>query len=687
MKKSLPGLLSFILILLSAIHVKAQVTIGSNIPPQGGALLDIKQKDTDTNNATASKGLGLPQVKLTDPANLFPMLETTPGSGVGNSFYNTGALKNDEDAKHIGLVVYNTNKCQPFGAGVFVWTGLKWQKMSDTNPLEIPNISVAGLSGDIINIISGADARGTVIPQLDLSVTLQPAGGATLTPTGSGTSYDNMFSTMPAWSGGAAQSVAASPDSYTLQPLVMTVSDFTGLNSTNPWQNRKWSLVYSVQANDCGAATSRTITLNQTNYALMANGQLVDNTISAVSNPGSFPVRSNGKWITTLSDPDNIIASTTPAIGVIGATDADEGSTSPSTVNFGYTFNNSTKYYTADITFKDSQSPKRLNDLTVSLVNCSGTSEPTMAEWKTRAGLDGYAEGDPHPVSTIAWHYDQSGNIFFSAEFGDDTNSSNGKNRWMITNLAATDFARTDRTGNDNTIITEFAASPYASTSRTVPSWAYPGTSATSSATYDANPRVGRLYNFPAVTNMRGGATVSNTSDGEGDPVPQTAKIQGICPNGWHLPSDAEWAALERELDSHTSEYSSIADANATIPIGVSGTALGNSAVDYYQGTTHGQGMKAPCPASGSSTLSNGASNVMSTTKKAGFDAILAGYASSATSSYGTLGRYWTSSVRWNGTSNLVQYAWYRGFESDKATVNRYIAYWYFSHSVRCKKD
>lgn len=219
MKKSLPGLLSFILILLSAIHVKAQVTIGSNIPPQGGVLLDIKQKDTDTNNATASKGLGLPQVKLTDPANLFPMLEATPGSGVGNSFYNTGALKNDEDAKHIGLVVYNTNKCQPFGAGVFVWTGLKWQKMSDTNLLEIPNISVAGLSGDIINIISGADARGTVIPQLDLSVTLQPAGGATLTPTSSGTSYGNMFSTMPAWSGGAAQSVAASPDSYTLQPL------------------------------------------------------------------------------------------------------------------------------------------------------------------------------------------------------------------------------------------------------------------------------------------------------------------------------------------------------------------------------------------------------------------------------------------------------------------------------------
>ncbi len=48
----------------------------------------------------------------------------------------------------------------------------------------------------------------------------------------------------------------------------------------------------------------------------------------------------------------------------------------------------------------------------------------------------------------------------------------------------------------------------------------------------------GVLYNWPATMN---GESSSNT-------VP--SGVQGICPIGWHLPSDEEWKILEGEVDS-----------------------------------------------------------------------------------------------------------------------------------------
>jgi uncharacterized protein (TIGR02145 family) len=48
--------------------------------------------------------------------------------------------------------------------------------------------------------------------------------------------------------------------------------------------------------------------------------------------------------------------------------------------------------------------------------------------------------------------------------------------------------------------------------------------------------KFGVLYNWPAAIN---GASGSNS-------VP--SGVQGICPAGWHLPSDAEWMILEKTL-------------------------------------------------------------------------------------------------------------------------------------------
>jgi uncharacterized protein (TIGR02145 family) len=63
-------------------------------------------------------------------------------------------------------------------------------------------------------------------------------------------------------------------------------------------------------------------------------------------------------------------------------------------------------------------------------------------------------------------------------------------------------------------------------TSTTTAYWYYPNNNVSNVATY------GLLYNWPAVMN---GSTSSNANP---------SGVQGICPTGWHVPSDAEWTQL-----------------------------------------------------------------------------------------------------------------------------------------------
>ncbi len=57
----------------------------------------------------------------------------------------------------------------------------------------------------------------------------------------------------------------------------------------------------------------------------------------------------------------------------------------------------------------------------------------------------------------------------------------------------------------------------------------------------------GVLYNWPAAMNEEESST--NTPSG----------LQGVCPDGWHLPSDAEWAELEKYLSDNGYRYDGIA--------------------------------------------------------------------------------------------------------------------------------
>lgn len=120
--------------LLCSTMLNAQVTVGSGNTPNKGALLDIKQYDAEdpaTSNTTATKGLMLPRVNLTEMNNLYPMF-------IENEDYknNTGNKKTDEDAIHTGLVVYNINMdlCEEIYPGVHTWDGNEWHRIGEDYP-------------------------------------------------------------------------------------------------------------------------------------------------------------------------------------------------------------------------------------------------------------------------------------------------------------------------------------------------------------------------------------------------------------------------------------------------------------------------------------------------------------------------------------------------------------------------
>ena len=122
----------------------------------------------------------------------------------------------------------------------------------------------------------------------------------------------------------------------------------------------------------------------------------------------------------------------------------------------------------------------------------------------------------------------------------------------------------------------------------------------------------GRLYNWAAVKH---GSTSSQANP---------SGVQGICPNGWHVPSDAEWNELEDYVSSHPSQYfsnncQSVAKALA-------------STTDWSSSGT------------GSCLVGNNTSSNNTT----GFNALPAGYYYNSND-----GGYWVSSINYSSSPSV----------------------------------
>lgn len=121
---------------------------------------------------------------------------------------------------------------------------------------------------------------------------------------------------------------------------------------------------------------------------------------------------------------------------------------------------------------------------------------------------------------------DVDGNSYDAVRIGDQV--------WMATNLKTTHYA-------DGTEI------PQGTTISDTTAYRY--CPANNPQTVD---KYGYLYNWPAV--MHGESSSESNPSG----------MQGICPNGWHVPSDAEWIELKNAVARRVQYGESIAQALAS---------------------------------------------------------------------------------------------------------------------------
>ncbi len=172
--------------------------------------------------------------------------------------------------------------------------------------------------------------------------------------------------------------------------------------------------------------------------------------------------------------------------------------------------------------------------------------------------------------------------------------------------------------------------------------YGYDGTSISAAKATENYATYGVLYNWTAAMN---GAESSDANP---------SGVQGICPDGWHLPSDAEWKQLEMYLGM------SETDVNST---GWRGTVEGGKLKEA--GTTHWADPNA------------GANN------ESGFTALPGGYRYS--NGYFNDFRYygsWWSSTEYDTTNAWPRYLYYSGSSVDRDYDLKSMGF-----SVRCLRD
>ena len=645
--------------LFSGIYqAKAQVTIGSGSPPAEGVLLQLKENDNTGANAT--KGMMLPRMYLSDKNNLYPMFEDQNNSGLPSPDYASIQDKQKQDELHIGLYVYNLNPCNPFGRGTYVWNGQEWIPLGKTF---IEGYSTLMALPDTLHIPSGMDSRSWTAQTMSfeyLSQTSPTWGNLVSSPSYNGLEFaDQSTQILPnnpaSWSG--------RPAVFSIQPNKMTSSQVTKLK---PWHTRQSSVTLSFDQAPCGGIITKNVLLNQTNYAISgriptSNNNTTDEedilnmiTIRNTNLNGTVKVLSNVRWQAFVQplggNVSEVLSNYTQTPQGINLSDGNFGPETFFTYN-GASGAPGSRFKYVKVNLRDVDN--RASDFEITIMQCEGNEDLTsVTENATPAQTSGSSSdwGDK-----VVRHLEKPGiyEEFYSADFG-------SAGRWMVTNLAAVDYD-SDVTPNGFSNMTESLASTL-----TAGHYAYPGNSLQA---YLDNTYLGLLYNFAGATaGQKTGLNVDEPNN------PSQAKVQGVCPNGWHLPSDYEWTQLENEIITNTTKYAHVSkniidNGGSLVPPSASG---GN-----YRGK-HAPAMTNACE------IYQG--NVKGTSKsiaEGGFGAYFAGeIVNAAPNDFGETAAYWSSSLY-----NMDQ-AYYRvmstgiGDAGVAAFANSQTNYM----SVRCKK-
>ena len=226
---------------------------------------------------------------------------------------------------------------------------------------------------------------------------------------------------------------------------------------------------------------------------------------------------------------------------------------------------------------------------------------------------DPYHDGEPCTgASTVT---DRDSNVYNTVQVGNQC--------WMKENLRTTQYA-------DGTPILQGSDASDADAY-----WFYPNGNPSNKPTY------GLLYNWIALMHGTDGSSANPSG------------VQGICPDGWHVPSDAEWTQLTNYVSSR-GQY--ICNNNTNFIAKVLAATTGWS--------------------SNNTTCSIG--NNLESNNATGFGALPAG---DHNYGFGMLGRYWSATN--SGNNN----AYYRYFYYASPGIQRYTNYKSYGYSVRCVRD
>ncbi len=161
----------------------------------------------------------------------------------------------------------------------------------------------------------------------------------------------------------------------------------------------------------------------------------------------------------------------------------------------------------------------------------------------------------------------------------------------------------------------------------------------------------GALYTWAAAMN----GAVSSTANPSG--------VQGVCPTGWHLPSDAEWTQMENYLADNGHNYDGT-------------TGGGPDKIAKSLASTSGWN-------SSSTTGAVGNTDFPAYRNKSGFTALPGGYRHY----YGTCDDIGNSGNWWSATEGSTNFGWYRGMNYNNSFIGSYNDRKEVGFSVRCLRD
>lgn len=314
-------------------------------------------------------------------------------------------------------------------------------------------------------------------------------------------------------------------------------------------------------------------------------------------------------------------------------------------------------------------------------------SKPNDEGWK----FIGKKASDYYPLGAVSSVTDTEGNIYTATRFyvgffrrfskykvresySCDTNNPKWVNLpdvykfndtfedgvWMTQNLKVKEY---DSVRDNSEEVSTIAPLSHTSVinDATQASWEYPNKAASNEVT------MGLLYTWAAATNNK-------TWIGYDIEILEGKRIQGICPTGWHLPSDRQWTDLENALITGSSLFTDPPVANSSSKL---------SYTDEYGRGSHSLVLRSNTSGVG---VNQGKSKIAST---GGFDAYDTGFIDEILSTFFNVGSgWWTSS---NPTStqgqrravfNQSQESWMNSANVYRDAIDRKIMV-----SVRCMKN